>query len=134
MTINEFGNVNINNNTTLLSSLNVSGLSYFSNNVAIGTTPAYSLLHMKGTNPALTIMGQGGVGATSALNLSTFDNATNDGSCSLIATDTGNYGNTFKINLKTSGGTVATGQFTALFLDNTSGTCPPKISYTAHKI
>jgi hypothetical protein len=31
----------------------------------------------------------------------------------------GSYGNTFKINLKTSGGTIATDQFTALFIDNT---------------
>ena len=35
MTINEFGNVNINNNTTLLSSLNVSGTTTLSNNVTI---------------------------------------------------------------------------------------------------
>jgi len=96
------------NSITCLSTLNVSGLTTFSNNV-----------NMKSTNPALTIMAQGAAGATSALNLFTFDNATNAGSCSIIATDTGSYGNTFKINLKTSGGTIATGQFTALFIDNT---------------
>jgi hypothetical protein len=46
------------NSITCLSTLNVSGLTTFSNNVA-----------MKSTNPSLTIMGQGGTGATSTLNL-----------------------------------------------------------------
>jgi len=64
-------------------------------------------------------MGQGGAAATASLNLFTFDNAANAGSCSIIATDMGSYGNTFKINLKTAGGTITTGQFTALFIDST---------------
>ncbi len=51
-------------------------------------------------------MGQGAAGATSTINLFTFDNATNVGSCSLVATDTGSYGNTFKINLKRAGGLI----------------------------
>ena len=36
--------------------------------------------------------------------------------CSLIVTDSESFGNTFKINLKTSAGTIASSQFTA---DNT---------------
>ncbi len=115
--------ISLNKNVTCGSSLNVSGLTTFSNNV-----------NMKSTNPALTIMAQGAAGATSALNLFTFDNATNEGSCSLIATDTGSYGNTFKINLKTSGGTITTGQFTALFIDNTGNiSCCSNLS-TAGKV
>ena len=41
--------------------------------------------------------------ATLSLNLFTFDNQKNAGSCSLIATDIGNFGNTFKISLETAG-------------------------------
>jgi hypothetical protein len=36
-----------------------------------------------------------------------------------IATDTDSFGNAFEINLKTAGGTVASGQFTALYIGNT---------------
>ena len=56
--------------------------------IGIGTTTAYSLLHIKGNCPSLTIMGQGNAGATASINLNTFDNGTNAGSCSIIATDT----------------------------------------------
>ena len=35
-------------------------------NVAIVTTTAYSLSHIKGTHPARTFMGQGGASATSS--------------------------------------------------------------------
>ena len=87
------------------------------NNVGIGTTDPCSLLHIKGTNPALTIMAQGSTGATASINLNTFDNSSNPGSCSLIATDTGSYGNTFKINLKTTG-LITSSQFTAFYIDN----------------
>ena len=45
-------------------------------------------------------MGQGGLTATSSRNLFTFDNQNNASSCSLIATDMGNFGYTFKNNLK----------------------------------
>jgi hypothetical protein len=66
------------------------------NNVSIGTPTAYSLLHIKGTNPTLKIMAQGATGAMSQLNLSTYDNTINPPNCSLIATDTGSYGATFR--------------------------------------
>jgi hypothetical protein len=88
-----------------------------SGNVGIGTTNPYSLLHIKGTNTALTIMGQGGTGAISQLNLSTYDTTTNLPNCSLIATDTGSYGATFQIKQKTLGAD-ANAQFTSLFIDN----------------
>jgi hypothetical protein len=87
-------------------------------NVGIGITNAYSLLHIKGTNPALTIMAQGNIGTTAQLNLSTYDHTTNLPNCSLIATDTGSYGATFQIKQKTVG-LDANSQFTSLFIDNT---------------
>jgi len=74
-----------------------------SGNVGIGTNNPRSLLHIKGTNTTLTIMGQGGSGAKSQINLSTYDHTTNLAPCSLIATDNGNFGSTFQINQKTSG-------------------------------
>ena len=46
-------------------------------NVGIGTLTPRTLLHIKGTSPALTIMAQGGTGATTQLNLSTYDHTTN---------------------------------------------------------
>ena len=70
-------------------------------NLGIGIAAPYSLLHIKGTNPALTVMAQGGSGATTQLNLSTYDTTTNLPNCSLIATDNGNYGATFQIKHKT---------------------------------
>ena len=87
-------------------------------NVGIGITNASSLLHIKGTNPALTIMAQGNTGATAQLNLSTYDTTTNPPNCSLIATDTGSFGATFQIKQKTAGADANT-QFTSLFIDNT---------------
>jgi len=111
-------NGNIYLNTNASNRLTVSG----SGNVSIGasfTTP-YSLLHIKGTNPILTIMGQGGTGAKSQLNLSTYDTtSSNLSNCSLIATDTGNFGGTFQINLKTPG-LITNSQFTPFFI-NSSG-------------
>jgi hypothetical protein len=89
-------------------------------NVAIGAgfTSPYSLLHIKGTNPILTIMGQGGVGAKSQLNLSTHDTtSSNLSNCSLIATDNGNFGCTFQINLKTSG-IITNAQFTPFYINS----------------
>ena len=85
--------------------------------IGIGTTTPSSLLHIKGTNTALTVMSQGGSGTTSQLNLTTYDNLTNAAGCSLIATDDGAYGSTFKINLKTTGANTNT-QFTALHITN----------------
>jgi hypothetical protein len=69
-------------------------------NVGIGVTNPYTLLHVRGTNPALTVMGQGGAGAISQINLSTYDTTTNAPNCSLIATDTGDFGATFQIKQK----------------------------------
>jgi hypothetical protein len=110
------GNIFLNTNAS--NRLTVSG----SGNVAIGTsfTTPYSLLHIKGTDPILTIMGQGGTGAKSQLNLSTYDTtSSNLSNCSLIATDTGNFGGTFQINLKTPG-LITNSQFTPFFI-NSSG-------------
>lgn len=85
-------------------------------NVGIGVTNPYTLLHVRGTNPALTIMGQGGAGATSTINLSTYDHTTNAPNCSLIATDTGDFGATFQIRQKLA--TADTNaQFTSLIID-----------------
>ena len=49
-------------------------------------------------------MGQGGTNATASINLNAFDNGVHAGACSLIATDTGSYGSTFKINSKIADG------------------------------
>ena len=89
-----------------------------SGNVGIGTTNPYSLLHIKGTNTALTIMSQGNAGAKSQLNLSTYDTTTYLPNCSLIATDMGSYAATFEIKQKTAGAD-ANAQFTSLFIDTT---------------
>jgi len=108
------GNVFLNTNAS--NRLTITG----SGNVAIGAgfTNPYSLLHIKGTDPILTIMGQGGVGAKSQLNLSTYDTtSSNLSNCSLIATDTGNFGGTFQINLKTSGAITNT-QFTPFYINS----------------
>jgi hypothetical protein len=110
--------LNINTITSNGNALNVVGTAAISGNVGIGTTNAYSLLHIKGTNPALTIMAQGNTGATAQLNLSTYDTTTNLPNCSLIATDTGSFGATFQIKQKTAGADANT-QFTSLFIDNT---------------
>jgi len=85
-------------------------------NVGIGVTDPYSQLHVRGTNPNLIIMGQGGTGATSTINLSPSDTLTNAASCSLIATDDGAYGATFQIKQKLSGANT-NGQFTSLILN-----------------
>jgi hypothetical protein len=85
-------------------------------NVGIGTDTPRSLLNIKGTNAGLTIMSQGGTGATSQLNLSTYDHTTFLSPCSLIATDNGTFGSTFQIKQKTSGAN-ANAQFTSLSID-----------------
>ena len=66
-------------------------------------------------------MAQGTTGAESRINLSTYDNTTNASNCSLIATDTGDFGATFKINLKTTGAN-ANSQFTPFLIDKTGNT------------
>ena len=86
-------------------------------NVGIGITNPASLLNIKGTNPILSIFGQGNIGAKSQINLSTYDPGVNASSCSIIATDDGNFGSTFQINLKTSGA-VTNSQFTPIFINN----------------
>ena len=86
-------------------------------NVGIGTNNPRSLLNITGTNPILTIMGQGGVGAKSQLDLATYDNTTFLSPCSLIATDNGTFGSTFQINQKTSGAN-ANAQFTSLSISS----------------
>jgi hypothetical protein len=88
-------------------------------NVGIGATNPYTLLHVRGTNPALTIMAQGGSGATSTINLSTYDHTTNSTNCALIATDNGNFGSTFQIRQKLAGADT-NGLFTS-FIMNVDG-------------
>jgi hypothetical protein len=107
-------------------------------NVGIGTTNSangiYSILHIKGTNPIFTIQGQGGLGAKSQINLSTYDTSTTNASgCSLIATDDGAYGSTFQINLKTSGANTNT-QFTALQINTTGNVGISKTSHATYKL
>jgi hypothetical protein len=109
---NVFLNTNASNRLVITGSGNVG--------IGAGFTNPYSLLHIKGTDPILTIMGQGGTGAKSQLNLSTYDTTSgNLSNCSLIATDTGNSGGTFQINLKTPGAITNT-QFTPFYI-NSSG-------------
>jgi hypothetical protein len=88
-------------------------------NVGIGVTDPSSQLHVRGTNPNLIIMAQGGAGATSTINLSTYDHTTNAPNCSLIATDTGDFGATFQIKQKLAGANT-NGQFTS-FIMNVDG-------------
>jgi hypothetical protein len=85
-------------------------------NVGIGTNNPRSLLNITGTNPILTIMGQGGVGAKSQLDLATYDNTTFLSPCSLIATDNGTFGSSFEIKQKINGAN-ANAQFTSLSID-----------------
>ena len=86
-------------------------------NVGIGVTNPYTLLHIRGTNPALTIMGQGGVNSKSQINLSTLDYTTYTPNCSLIATDIdGDAGATFQITQKLAGN-VTNGPFTSFIIN-----------------
>jgi hypothetical protein len=73
---------------------------YITGKVGIGTNNPYTSLHIKGVSPKLTIAGNGGSGATTQLDLSTYDTTTNLGNCSLIAIDDGSYGATFQIRQK----------------------------------
>ena len=86
-----------------------------SGKIGIGTNNPYTLFHMKGTNPALTIMAQGAGGATSQLNLSTYDTITFLPNCSLIATDNGSFGASFQINQKIAGAN-SNSQFTSFYI------------------
>ncbi len=52
------------------------------------------------------------------LNLASYDSINNAVGCSLIATDDGNFGSSFKINLKTSGA-MTNAQFTPFYISNT---------------
>jgi hypothetical protein len=94
-----------------------------------------TLLQIKGTDPVLTIICQGNVGAKSQINLSTFDVGDNQSNCSIIATDNGNFGATFQINQKTSGAITNT-QFTSLFINASGdvgiGTVSPEVKLDAN--
>ena len=68
-------------------------------NAGINTINPFTLLRMKGTNPSLTITGQGNKGAMAQLNLSSSDTTTSLPNCSLIATDTGFFGATFQMEV-----------------------------------
>ena len=68
-------------------------------NAGINTINPFTLLRMKGTNPSLTITGQGNKGAMAQLNLSASDTTTSLPNCSLIATDTGFFGATFQMEV-----------------------------------
>ena len=86
--------------------------------MGIGTNNPVSLFHIKGSNPILSVTAQGGSGVKSQLDLSTYLTTTNTASCSLIATDNGSGGNSFQINLKTSGD-VNNAQFTPFYISPT---------------
>jgi hypothetical protein len=86
-------------------------------NIGINNNNPRTILHIRGTSPALTIMGSGGTGATSQSNLSTYDHTTNAPNCSLIATDTGTFGATFQIKQKTTGADT-NAQFTSFYIDS----------------
>jgi hypothetical protein len=102
-------------------------------NVGIGTDNAASLLHIKGTNPALTVMAQGGSGASSTLNLTTYNNTTNAPNCSLSATDTGDYGATFQIKQKLAGADT-NGQFTSFIMDKDGNAAFGNTTYASTKL
>jgi len=118
LTIKQTASGNTNNILNVINSAtsNVFNVSS-AGNVGIGITNPASLLNIKGTNPILSIFGQGNIGAKSQINLSTYDPGVNASSCSIIATDDGNFGSTFQINLKTSGA-VTNSQFTPIFINN----------------
>ena len=118
-TLNSCNYITGSTNYLQLTGGNLTGNLTTTGNVGIGTTDPKTLLHIKGTNPVLTIMGQGGSGAKSQINLSTYNEGANQSSCSIIATDNGNFGSIFQINQKTSGAITNT-QFTSLFI-NSSG-------------
>jgi len=96
---------------------NGTSIYYNSGNIGIGTTNPVTLLQIKGSNPALTISGQGGAGAKSQINLSVYDPGIYANACTLLAIDDGQFGAIFKINLKTTG-SITNGQFTALNIGN----------------
>lgn len=102
-------------------------------NVGIGTDNAASLLHIKGTNPQITVMAQGGSGASSTLNLTTYNNTTNAPSCSLSATDTGDYGATFQIKQKLAGADT-NGQFTSFIMDKDGNAAFNNTTYASTKL
>ena len=102
-------------------------------NVGIGIANPYTKFHMKGTNPALTIMAQGNSGATSTINLSTYDTTTNQPNCSISATDNGNYGCTFQIKQKLEGADT-NGQFTSFIIDKDGNVGIGNNSYSATKL
>jgi len=83
------------------------------NNVSPNANIPASLLHIRGTNPTITITGQGNIGATARIDLSSYDTGISPYTCSLLAVDDGLYSSTFMINLKTRGATT-TSQFTAM--------------------
>ena len=93
-------NINGNNSSSLPTMIIASN-----SNVGIGTTNPYTIFHMKGTNPILTITGQSGNSAISQIDLATYDTlgTTNKSPCSLIAIGDGNYGSSFQINQTTPG-------------------------------
>ena len=131
--LNVAGDINVSgafrvNNTAIANSWSAgtpsTNIYYNLGNVGIGTTNPSSLLHIKGTNTILTIMGQGGGGAKSQLDLSTYDPTPYVSGCSLIATDDGAFGATFQIKLKASGANT-NGQFTPFSIGNTGNVSIP---------
>jgi hypothetical protein len=87
-------------------------------NSGINTIHPYTPLCIKGTNPSLTITGQGNKGVMAQSNLSTSDTTTSLPNCSLLATDTGSFGATFQIKQKKRAGTDAKEQFKSLYIDS----------------
>jgi hypothetical protein len=69
-------------------------------NAGINTINQFKPFCIKGSNPSLTIMGQGNTRAMSQLKLPTKDITTSLPNRSSIATDTGSFGATFQIKQK----------------------------------
>ena len=99
-------------------------ITYISGNVGIGITNPISIFHISGTNPVLTISGQGGTGAISQIDLSSYNpkgtgtSAPFNSTCSLVATDDGNYSSKFEIKQKINGAVNAAQQTNLTILAN----------------
>ena len=127
------GNSNLNFTNNLGGTFANKVIFFANGNVGIGTDTAASLLHIKGTNPQITVMAQGGSGASSTLNLTTYNNTINAPNCSLSATDDGSYGCTFQIKQKLSGADT-NGQFTSFIMDKDGNAAFGNTTYASTKL
>ncbi len=87
-------------------------------NAGINPINPFTPLRIKGSNPSLTITGQGNTRAMAQLKLLTKDITTALPNYSSIATDSGSFGATFQIKQKKRAGTDAKAPFKSLYTDN----------------